>query len=459
MAVGLSIYEWYAANNQAMAKVLIAGLGVSGQSVARYLQGEGINFAMADQRQDLPDAKALREAYPDNEMVLGDFSAIDLQRFETIVLSPGISRKMPAIQAAIDAGVEVIGDIELFARVAHSPVIAVTGSNGKSTVVDLLNEMAETADVNVALGGNIGTPALDLVTDPEPDLYVLELSSFQLESTISLQPQVGVVLNISEDHMDRYDSLEDYARSKAQIYSQSGVQIINRDDPIARQLAADRPAISFGVYEPQREQDFGLKRIDSSEWLMRGEAPLLPVTALRLVGRHNLANVLAALALGEAAGLPMPSMLTALRNYRGLPHRTQWVADIKGATWINDSKATNVGATLAALKGLDQPVVLIAGGQSKGADLTVLREVVADKVHAAVLLGEDAEMLEIVLTGATEIYHADDMRKAVSQAAKLARRGDAVLLSPACASFDMFTGYANRGEIFMRQVFALQRKD
>lgn len=457
--MGLSVYEWYAVDTKAMAKVLIAGLGVTGQSVARYLQGEGVNFAMADQRQDLPDAKALREAYPDNEMVLGDFSAIDLRRFETIVLSPGISRKMPAIQAVIDAGIEVIGDIELFARVAHSPVIAVTGSNGKSTVVDLLNEMAETADVNVALGGNIGTPALDLVTDPEPDLYVLELSSFQLESTISLQPQVGVVLNISEDHMDRYDSLEDYAQSKAQIYSQSGVQIINRDDPVASRLAADRPAISFGVGEPQHEKDFGLKKIDSSEWLMRGEEPLLPVTALRLVGRHNLANVLAALALGEAVGLPMSSMLTALRNYRGLPHRTQWVADIKGAIWINDSKATNVGATLAALKGLDQPVVLIAGGQSKGADLTPLREVVADKVHAVVLLGEDAEMLEIVLNGVTEIHHADDMRKAVRQAAKLARRGDAVLLSPACASFDMFTGYANRGEIFMRQVFALQRKD
>ena len=458
MAVGLSVYEWYAASSQAMAKILIAGLGVTGQSVARYLQGEGVNFAMADQRQDLPDAKALREAYPDHEMVLGDFSAIDLQRFETIVLSPGISRKMPAVKAAIDAGVEVIGDIELFARVAHSPVIAVTGSNGKSTVVDLLSEMAETADLNVALGGNIGTPALDLVTDPEPDLYVLELSSFQLESTISLQPQVGVVLNISEDHMDRYDSLEDYAQSKAQIYSQSGVQIINRDDPVASQLATDRPAVSFGMDEPQREQDYGLKKIDSTEWLMRGEEPLLPVTALRLVGRHNLANVLAALALGEAVGLPMSSMLTALRNYRGLPHRTQWVADINGATWINDSKATNVGATLAALKGLDQPVVLIAGGQSKGADLTPLREVVADKVHAVVLLGEDAELLEVVLNGVTEVYRADDMRKAVRQAAKLARRGDVVLLSPACASFDMFTGYANRGEIFMRQVFALQRE-
>lgn len=458
MAVGLSVYEWYAAGTKAMAKVLIAGLGATGQSVARYLQAEDVNFAMADQRQDLPDAKALREAYPDSEMVLGDFSAIDLQRFETIVLSPGISRKMPAIQAAIDAGVEVIGDIELFAQVAHSPVIAVTGSNGKSTVVDLLSEMAETADVNVALGGNIGTPVLDLVTDPEPELYVLELSSFQLESTISLQPRVGVVLNISEDHMDRYDSLDDYAQSKAQIYSQAGIQIINRDDRIASQLAADRPVISFGMDEPLYEKDFGVKRIDSSEWLMRGEEPLLPVTAVRLVGRHNISNALAALALGEAAGLAMSSMLMTLRNYRGLPHRTQWVADIRGVTWINDSKATNVGATLAALKGMEQPVVLIAGGQSKGADLMPLREVVADKVHAVVLLGEDAELLDIVLSGVAEIYHADDMRKAVRQAAKLASRGDVVLLSPACASFDMFTGFANRGEIFMRQVFALQRQ-
>jgi len=456
MAVGLSVYEWYVSDKRAMPKVLIAGLGVTGQSVARYLQGQGINFAMADQRTDLPDAAKLKEQYPDQELYLGDFARAGMQRFETIVLSPGISRKQPEIEAAIKAGVEVIGDIELFARVAHAPVIAVTGSNGKSTVVDLLQKMAEAGDINAAMGGNIGLPALELVTDPEPDLYILELSSFQLESTVSLQPRAAVVLNISEDHMNRYDDIEEYIAAKANIYAQAGKQVINRDDPLARELSANRPVVSFGLDEPLHEQDYGLKKIDSSEWLMRGETPLLPTTSLRIVGRHNVANALAALALGEAVGLPQASMLTALQQYRGLPHRSQWVAESKGVTWINDSKATNVGATTAALEGLDASVILIAGGQAKGADLTPLRKAVENKVRAVVLIGEDAPLLDCVLRDVSDIHHAETMRDAVQKAAKLARRNEVVLLSPACASFDMFSGFANRGEIFMRQVFALQ---
>jgi UDP-N-acetylmuramoylalanine--D-glutamate ligase len=458
MAVGLSIYQWYAVDKKTMPKVLIAGMGATGESVANYLHAQGVNFNMFDQRNDLSAAEQLREKYPEQKLFLGDLGQLDLKRYETIILSPGISRKTPEIAAAIASGVEVIGDIELFARVAHAPVIAVTGSNGKSTVVHLVSEMAEMADVKVALGGNFGTPALDLVTAPEPDLYILELSSFQLESTVSLQPRAAVVLNVSEDHMDRYADYDEYVQTKAAIYSQAGVQIINRDDPVARQLAANRPVISFGLDEPLHERDYGLRKIDDGEWLMRGETPLLPVTSLRLVGRHNIANALAALALGEVAGLAMPSMLMTLRQYRGLPHRTQWVSESKAVTWINDSKATNVGATLAALEGLDSPVVLIAGGQSKDADLTPLHEAVKKSVRAAVLIGEDAELLGAVMQGATDVHYADSMRDAVQQASKLSKRGDIVLLSPACASFDMFKGYANRGEIFMRQVFALQRK-
>lgn len=438
-----------------MAKILIVGMGVSGQSVARYLYGQEIAFAMADQNAEQEDAIALQDAYEGTEMFLGDFAELDFTQYETIILSPGVPRYLPQIKQAIDAGVEVIGDIELFARIVNAPVVAVTGSNGKSTVVHLLSEMADAANVNAALGGNFGNPALDLISDPEPDVYILELSSFQLESTVSLKPRVAVVLNVSEDHLDRYSTFQEYVSAKEQIYKQASIQITNRDDVLAKSLATDRPVVSFGIDKPQ-ENDYGLVRIDGKEWLAKGDEALLPVSAVKMIGRHNIANALAALALGDAIGLSLDSMLSTLHHYRGLPHRSQWVAEIDSVTWINDTKATNVGATLAALSGIKEPVVLIAGGQAKGADLTPLRAAMSN-VRAVVLIGEDADLLEMVLAGATKLASAFNMQQAVEQAASLAEPGDVVLLAPACASFDMFANYAARGDAFIRQVFSLQQ--
>ncbi len=438
-----------------MAKILIVGMGVSGQSVARYLYGQEIAFAMADQNAEQEDAVVLQDAYEGSEIFLGDFAELDFTRYETIILSPGVPRNLPQINQAIDSGVEVIGDIELFARIVNAPVVAVTGSNGKSTVVHLLSEMADAANVNAALGGNFGNPALDLISDPEPDVYILELSSFQLESIISLKPSVAAVLNISEDHLDRYETFQDYVSAKEQIYKQANIQVINRDDVLAKSLATDRPVVSFGMDRPQGN-DYGLTFIDDNEWISKGDEALLPVSALKMIGRHNIANALAALALGDAIGLSLDSMLSTLHHYRGLPHRSQWIAEIDSVTWVNDTKATNVGATLAALNGIKDPVVLIAGGQAKGADLTPLRAAM-NNVRAVILIGEDADLLEMVLAGTTTIVNAANMQQAVEKAVDLALAGDVVLLAPACASFDMFSNYAARGDAFIRQVFSLQQ--
>lgn len=438
-----------------MAKILIVGLGVTGQSVARYLYGQDIAFAMADQNEAFADKDALKEAYEDAQIYLGDFSTIDFLSYETIILSPGIPRDLPQLRDAIKNGVEVIGDVELFARIINAPVVAVTGSNGKSTVVHLLSEMAEASNVHAALGGNFGNPALDLISDPEPDAYILELSSFQLESIVSLKPKVATVLNLSEDHLDRYDGFLDYVAAKEQIYKQAAIQVTNRDDVLASSLATDRQTVTFGLDEAKQGQ-YGLLKIDDKEWLSKGKDALLPVRALRMIGRHNVANALAALALGEAIGLPQESMIATLAHYRGLPHRAQWVAEIDSVTWVNDTKATNVGATIASIEGIEVPIVLIAGGQAKGADLTPLRDAM-DRVRAVILMGEDADMLEVVLTGTTEITNARNMQQAVEKAHQLAKDGDVVLLAPACASFDMFDDYAARGDAFIRQVFALQQ--
>jgi UDP-N-acetylmuramoylalanine--D-glutamate ligase len=346
----------------------------------------------------------------------------------------------------------VIGDVELFAQAARSPVIAVTGSNGKSTVVTLLSAMARRAGVDVRTGGNIGTPALDLIEDSEPDLYVLELSSFQLESVRSLRLMAGVVLNVSADHMDRYASLDDYAAAKQVIYNSAALQVVNADDPLAAALADnDKPQVRFTLGVPGSDE-YGVAELDGVSWLMHGSEPLVPATALQLAGRHNLGNALAALALGEAAGLPQAAMLETLAEFRGLPHRMQFVTGHEGVRWYNDSKGTNVGATVAAISGVDGPVVLIAGGDGKGADFSALATVLADKGRGVVLMGRDAPLLEAVLGDVLPVRHADDMKQAVQQAAAMAVAGDSVLLSPACASTDMYRNYIERGEIYLRAV-------
>ena len=429
-------------------RTLIVGLGLTGLSCARYLVRQGVEVAISDSRERPPQLAQVQKDLPDVPLFLGGFDTAAFARAERIVVSPGVSLQQPLLQQAQQRGVEIIGDIELFARSARAPVVAITGSNGKSTVATLLAAMARRAGKDVRLGGNIGTPALELLTDNEPDLYVLELSSFQLELVQSLRATAAVVLNVSADHMDRYPSLQAYAQAKQVVYQGAQHLLVNRDDPAAAALAGDNAEVtSFGLDQPG-DADFGL----AGDWLVRGEARLLPASEVRMPGRHNLANALAALALGEATGLPMPAMLQTLREFQGLPHRTQWLADIDGVRWYNDSKATNIGAALAAIQGIPGPLVLIAGGQGKGADFTGLAAGIDVPLRAVVLIGEDAPLLEAALDRLAPCHRASDMEDAVVQACALAQPGDAVLLSPACASFDMFNGYVERGEAFMAAV-------
>ncbi|MFW2372995.1 MAG: UDP-N-acetylmuramoyl-L-alanine--D-glutamate ligase, partial [Gammaproteobacteria bacterium] len=373
-----------------------------------------------------------------------------------LIVSPGVALTEPAIQHAIHKGTEVVGDIELFAREVKAPVIAITGSNGKSTVTTLVGEMARQASIKVAVGGNIGVPVLDLL-DHEVALYVLELSSFQLETLHSLKPVVATVLNLSADHMDRYPGFEDYAKAKARIFMAAELAVVNRDDERVMQLVANlKNVIGFTLDQPQAG-DFGLCKQDGEIWLCRGAEKLIKETVLKLGGRHNTANVLAALAMGDAANIPMPAMLRAIEAFTGLPHRTQWVGRINGVNWYNDSKGTNVGATLAAIDGLTDKrnLILIAGGLAKGADFSVLKSAVSAKVKQLVLIGRDAGLIEQALKSVVAVHHASSMDSAVQMAADLAVAGDYVLLSPACASFDMFNGFEHRGDMFVAAVEAL----
>jgi UDP-N-acetylmuramoylalanine--D-glutamate ligase len=434
-------------------RTLVVGLGETGLSVVRYLARRGVPVAVVDSRAQPPALQRLHsEQIADVALFLGGFSDEAFARAEQLVVSPGVSLQEPQIAAARARGVPVTGDIELFAQAAQAPVIAVTGSNGKSTVVTLLGAMARRAGKDVRIGGNLGTPALDLLAEQEPDLYVLELSSFQLETVQSLRPRAAVVLNVSEDHMDRYPHLEDYAAAKQAIYRGAAVQVVNADDPVAAALAdPSRPQVRYRSTAPAG-QEYGLQGYAGATWLARGERRLLPVSAIRLAGRHNHTNVLAALALGEAAGLPLDAMLETLTEFQGLPHRMQFVTEHAGVRWYNDSKGTNVGATQAAIAGVDGPVVLIAGGDGKGQDFTPLATALTGKGRGVVLIGRDAERLAAVLGAVLPVQRAHDLQEAVQLAAAMAVSGDTVLLSPACASTDMFRNYVERGEIFTRTV-------
>jgi len=436
-------------------RVLIVGLGATGLSCARFLAERGVEVAITDSRANPPGLDVLQKELPDMAVFVGGFETSAFERADVLLLSPGVSLREPLVAEARARGAEVLGDVELFARLVRAPVIAITGSNGKSTVTTLVGAMAQAAGRKVAVGGNIGTPVLDLF-DEAHDLYVLELSSFQLETTHSLEAVAATILNISEDHMDRYASLADYTAAKARIFHGSGALIVNRDDArvtaTLEMLAGGRRLIHFGLQSPA-EGDFGICQNSGEDWLCLGAEALLPVAKLGIRGRHNLANALAALALGQAGGLPMAAMLKALQNFGGLAHRCQWLGEYRGVDWYNDSKATNVGAAIAAIRGVEaEKIVLIAGGQGKGQDFTPLAEPLRQRVRAVVLLGEDAELIETILPESLSLHHAQSMAEAVKLAAQVAQAGDAVLLSPACASFDMFRGFEQRGEAFMQQV-------
>ncbi len=434
---------------------LVVGLGKTGLSAVRTLLALGAETAVTDSRAEPPGLAAVQQDFPGLPCYLGGFDLQVLARAARIVVSPGLSLLTPAIAAAQARGTPIWGDIELFARLAAAPVAAITGSNGKSTVTTLLGLMARQAGIRAAVGGNLGIPALDLLpmaSQISPELYVLELSSFQLETTHSLNAAVAAVLNISPDHLDHHADLVAYIQAKRRVFRGDGVMVINADDPVVTaMLEPGRRVLSFTLGTPGSGQ-FGLQRSDGEIWLACGEEHWLAASALKLQGDHNLANALAAFAMGYALGLPREAMLSALREFTGLPHRTQLVAESAGIRWFDDSKGTNVGATVAAVAGLAGPLILISGGDGKGQDFSPLQAALADKVRALILIGRDAPLIAAAVNGAVPLYNARDMEQAVMTAADLAHPGDSVLLSPACASFDMFSGYEERGAVFAAAV-------
>lgn len=450
---------------------LVVGLGKTGLSCVRHLRRLGRRVTAVDSRPSPPALAAVCEEFPEVRVTLGGFPRQAFQDVADIVVSPGVSLAEPAIAQARAARIPVCGDIELFARaVGATPVVAITGSNGKSTVTTMVADMLRLDGRRVAVGGNLGEPALSLLDGERPQVYVLELSSFQLETTDSLEPRVAALLNLSADHMDRYADMEEYARTKARIFAGRGAMVLNRDDGRVAAMALERREVVFYTLGVPRAGEFGLLPGDHGDALSFGETPILAAEKLMVAGRHNLANGLAAMAIASRLGVCHETMARALMDFRGLPHRCQLVAEADGVRWIDDSKATNVGATVAAIAGLaarpdevldsrldspldsDKRLILIAGGDGKGADFSALAEPLARYVRLALLIGRDAGRIAAVAEGVAEVVQADGMADAVEIARARARPGDSVLLAPACASFDMYTSYEERGDAFAAQV-------
>ncbi len=432
-------------------RAVVVGLGKSGLSAVRYLRAQGARVAVTDSRAAPPALAQLQQLDAQLPVRLGGFDTALLADADLVVVSPGVAVSGAFFAAAQSRGIPVVGDIELFARAAQAPVVGITGTNGKSTVTTLLGCMAQRAGRRVRVGGNLGEPALDLLqTDTE--LYVLELSSYQLETTDSLQLAAAVILNISPDHLDRYADVSAYAAAKARIYMCCQVAVLNADDALVASLPTGAAQCRSFSLRDGSNADYRLLQQGGEHWLACGAEALLPVSAMKLAGRHNVANALASLALGDALQLPRAAMLAELREFAGLAHRTQWVAERRGVRYIDDSKGTNVGATLAAVAGLDGPLLVIAGGEGKGQDFVPLRAAFGGKVRLTVLIGRDARALGAALDGVCALEYADTLPQAVQIAARAARSGDTVLLSPACASLDMFRDYAHRGDVFAHAV-------
>ncbi|WP_226597639.1 UDP-N-acetylmuramoyl-L-alanine--D-glutamate ligase [Marinobacter nauticus] len=438
-------------------RTLIVGLGKTGLSCVRYLSGQGREIAVADSRLQPPGLDELKAGWPDVPVYLGEFDEDLFAGFSELVVSPGISIAEPAIAGAAARGARIRGDIDLFTDAADAPIIAITGSNGKTTVTTLVGEMARAAGRNVQVGGNIGTPALDLL-DQGADLYVLELSSFQLETTEELGALAATVLNVSDDHMDRYPDKMAYFQAKQRIYRGCKNAIVNLDDALSTPMARDTLRFLCFGFNRVNPETFSTRDDDQGTWITWGLDNLLLASELQLMGRHNISNVMAALALGHAAGLAMEPMLEVARSFRGLPHRCEFVRNLNGVDYINDSKGTNVGATVAAIESLvpdSGKVILIAGGDGKGADFQPLAEPVAACCRALVLIGRDAGKISEAVGASVPQYRATSLQEAVSLARQAAEPGDRVLLSPACASFDMFRDYNDRGEQFRALVEGL----
>jgi UDP-N-acetylmuramoylalanine--D-glutamate ligase len=463
-------------------RVLVLGLGESGLAAALWCLRQGARARVADTRAKPPYLEELgrRAAGADCQFVSGEFADSLLEGTALVVISPGLPGDLPVLVAARAAGIPVVGEIELFAwglrqRATGAPVLAITGTNGKTTTTALAGDLLRSTGMRVGVAGNISPAALTALMDAEdagtlPDVWVLELSSFQLETTETLAPAAATVLNISDDHLDRYAGLADYAAAKARIFQGAGWQVLNRDDGRVLGMALPgRRVISFGLGAPMGEEDFGLRSEGGESWLVQGERRLMPLVALPLAGLHNAANAMAALALCAALGIDAADLLPALRSFRGLPHRVEKVAEIGGVTWYDDSKGTNVGATVAALNGIggqlaagdpqERKIVVILGGDGKAQDFSPLRDAVAAHARAAVLMGRDGPLIGEAIAGSgVPVESAADMPDAVRRAAALAQPGDAALLSPACASFDMFRNYEHRAEVFAAAVHGLEAR-
>ncbi len=434
---------------------LVVGLGATGLSIARYLKRTDVDAMFFDSREQPPGIEDLDKVWPDAEVLLGD---VELPGgVGRIIASPGIADSHPLIADARSKKIEVVSDIELFAREANAPFVAVTGSNGKSTVTTLLYYMCLADGRETLAGGNLGEPALDLLNKPTPDLYVLELSSFQLHRTETLPAEVAVLLNVSPDHLDWHADEDEYRQSKYRIYREAEAAVVNRADAEALKHTENcERVISFGADAPA-DGHYGLREDEGKPYLARGETLLLASDELAMFGAHNQLNALAALAAGDLLGLDLTAMLQVLAEFPGLPHRMQSAGRIGGVTYINDSKATNVAAAVASVKSVDGMLVLIAGGEGKGGDFSELSEAVDDKLRAAVLIGTDAEQIARALDTVMPVHFAENMTAAVTLAASCAERGDTVLLAPACASFDQFRNYMARGDAFCEAVGALRR--
>jgi UDP-N-acetylmuramoylalanine--D-glutamate ligase len=436
-------------------KAVIVGLGRTGLASARFLLARGWRIAVTDSRAEPPGRAELDALAPDAEVRCGRFDEGLLEGASLVVASPGIALTESIFVVAAARGIEVVGDIELFARATSADVVGITGTNGKSTVTTLVGRMAARAGVDVRVGGNLGPPALELLGERDPQLYVLELSSFQLEATETLKLRAAVVLNLTADHMDRYRDMQAYADAKARIFRHCDVAVINADDANVREMPRFGQRVETFSLQTTTDARWRIAVHDGAQWLARDAELLLPVSALRVAGLHNAANALAALALGEALGLPQAAMLDELREFTGLPHRSQWIAERHGVRYVDDSKGTNVGATLAAVTGMPGTLVLIAGGDGKDQDFMPLAAGLRGRVRHAMLIGRDALRLASVLRAVCPVDLHATLESAVVAAAAVARSGDTVLLSPACASLDMFKDYAHRGRVFADAVRSL----
>jgi len=434
---------------QQYSTAMVFGLGATGYSVVRYLRARDIQVSVMDSRKTPPLMRQLSKNYPGVDCHFGAYEPSLIEGIALIIASPGVSLNLPILQRAKQNGAHIIGDIELFVQESSKPLIAITGSNGKSTVTSLVGHMCRSAGLKPWVAGNIGVPALDALTDQvDYDLAVLELSSFQLETTRHVPAMAAAILNISADHMDRYDSMGDYVLAKARILRGADQAVLPRHDDRLSQITSAGKSLKFALDEPANDSEFGVRRMSNYRWLMKGDQRLIKLRDIPLIGLHNVKNVLAAFALVDFLELPLKSLVSAVSSFTGLAHRMQTVCVGSGVTWVNDSKATNIGATSTALKNLEKEVIWIAGGQGKGADFSELRDAITSNIKMLILLGEDADQIERALTDLLPIKRVNDMREAVEYAGEHAQDQSIVLLSPACASFDMYESFEHRGDDF-----------